>query len=324
MNCIPDAPEILRRLPWITANCLHIVLSFATILLSIKFVSKLRKSGLLNASTVMLMLLFTAFANVHAVVLIVIQVYGIINSAIHTDACSLSMKTSNCAIFNFTLLSCVVGMTICQNALWIDRLAATIRHKLHHQHAKCFGGSLCALVISLAVLVPLFILYDDPYDDVVLTCLFIPAGSSVEVNRLFNAFLILNLVAVTANIILYLVNRRRQKTLRFNVTKRYRSFENILISKWVGMVVSVQFIFLMTYSLAMFLIRTKSQNMHEVTKQVLRIWFYVVPFSTVALPLISILAFRIFRKHRAAAITRMTSMKADDNTYMKHLMKMWS
>ncbi|RCN51375.1 hypothetical protein ANCCAN_02528 [Ancylostoma caninum] len=90
------------------------------------------------------------------------------------------------------------------------------------------------------------------------------------------------------------------------------------------MVVSVQFAFMTIYSLAMFLLRTEGQHLPDITKQVLRIWFYLVPFSTASLPLISLLALRLCTKNRQASINRMTNQKTDHSAYMNHLRKMWS
>ncbi|KAK6729201.1 hypothetical protein RB195_006317 [Necator americanus] len=176
----------------------------------------------------------------------------------------------------------------------------------------------------MAFLVPFLILRHDPYNDLVLTCMMTPAGSATEINHLFYSFIVLNLLSVAANIFLHLINRRKEKRLRFNVTKRFQAFENALVTKWVGMVVWVQFVFMTAYSLAMFLIRSHGENLPEPTKLVLRIWFYLVPFSTVSLPLISLFALRLCTTTRIASITRMTSQKADHSTYMNHLMEMWS
>ncbi|KAL6729824.1 hypothetical protein Aduo_000843 [Ancylostoma duodenale] len=324
MNCIADAPEIVRQPPWIAAQCLQTTLSFATLLLSIKFVVTLKQSTLLNSSTVLLILLCTAFANLHALVLIGIQIHDMVTSALYTEPCDLSFKTSDCAIPTFVIMFCVAGMVLCQNALWIDRFVATRFSRFHHRNCKRFGFSLCTLVIALSLMVPFLIFHNDPYNDRVLTCVMTPAGSAAAVNLLFNAIVILNLAAITANIFIYLANQRMEKMLRFNLTQRFQAFENKLVSTWVGMIVSVQFAFMTTYSLAMFLIRTEGQHLPDITKQVLRIWFYLVPFSTASLPLISLFALRLCTKNRQASINRMTNQKADHSAYMNHLRKMWS
>lgn len=74
MACTAEAADVVKRPLWIAARCLHITLSSATLLLSVTFVTKLKNSSLLNDSVKILMLLFTAFADLHAVVLTSIQV----------------------------------------------------------------------------------------------------------------------------------------------------------------------------------------------------------------------------------------------------------
>ncbi|RCN51376.1 integral membrane protein, Sra family [Ancylostoma caninum] len=134
-----------------------------------------------------------------------------VSSALYTEPCDLSFKTSDCAIPTFVIMFCIAGMVICQNALWVDRFVATRFSRFHHRNCKRFGFSLCTLVITLSLMVPFVIFHNDPYNDRVLTCVMTPAGSATAVNLLFNAIVILNLAAITANIFIYLANQRMEK-----------------------------------------------------------------------------------------------------------------
>ncbi|KAK6050941.1 integral membrane protein [Cooperia oncophora] len=240
-----------------------------------------------------------------------------------TDACDLTRKTSDCMILTYLVLSCVVGMVFCQNILWIDRSLPRYP-ALHNRFCRVFAIILSSITTIIAFVLPFLLLRNDPYNDVVLTCMILPSGSAPQINRLFYSFVGLGLLALAALVSLYLINQRREKMWRYCVRNSFQAVENQLITKWVGVLVSVQFVFLTAYSLAVYLIRTRGQALPKITREVLRMWFYLVPFSTVSLPLISLLALRHFAKERHASINRLTHMKNDHSTHMEQLMRMWS
>ncbi|KAJ1372530.1 hypothetical protein KIN20_034706 [Parelaphostrongylus tenuis] len=321
MLCIADAAEIVKQPSWIAAQCFHILLSVATLILSVKFIFNLKKSTILNVSAVILLLLFTAFANLHAVMLLGIQIRELVNNALYTDTCHLTLKTSTCAIPNYVMMFCVMGMMLSQHILWLDRFFATFLAKFYRQWSKTLAVCLCLLTIATSILVPFILFHNDPYDDAVLTCLSTSAASDVKINRLFYSFIAMALLAITANVWLFVINRHKQKAFRFNVTHRFEAYENVLLTKWIGLVASVQFFFMTTYSLAIFLIRTRCRNSPNVTKQVIANWFYLVPLATLSLPLISLLVIHHSARKRMVSIRRMTSQRSD---HMVHLVKMWS
>ncbi|KAK6037957.1 integral membrane protein [Cooperia oncophora] len=211
MECIDEAADIVKSPLWIAAQCLHIVLSMLTLVLSIKFVLMLKKSTLFNSSTVYLLLLFTAFANLHAIVIIGMKVVELIRDTVMTDACDLTRKTSDCMILTYLVLSCVVGMVFCQNILWIDRLVATAFPALHNRFCRVFAIILSSITTIIAFVLPFLLLRNDPYNDVVLTCMILPSGSAPQINRLFYSFVGLGLLALAALVSLYLINQRREK-----------------------------------------------------------------------------------------------------------------
>ncbi|KAL6730707.1 hypothetical protein Aduo_001658 [Ancylostoma duodenale] len=324
MECIPNIAEIVKQPPWLSAMCLQSTLSALTVFVSVLFVLRLKGTTMFNFSTILLLSLATLFANIHALVLLGVQSHHFVLSALYTEPCDLSLKSSDCAIPNYLILCCILGMVVCQNALWMDRLAATIFPDVYPKSSKQVGFVFGILVILVSFLVPFLLLRKDPYDDYVLTCVITPKGSAAHVNDLFYSLICLNFVAVFANISLFLINKHKEKVLRFRVSDRYQAYENITVTKWVGIIALTQFFVMTTYSSAMYVIRTTGGNLPDVQKQNLRIWFYLVPLSTFTLPLISLLALRSISHQRHTSITRLTHEKVDQSAYMSGLEQMWN
>ncbi|KAK6729197.1 hypothetical protein RB195_006314 [Necator americanus] len=236
MNCIANAAEVVRYPPWLSAMCLQSGLSAATVVVSIFFALRLKEKTMFSFSTIFLLTLATFFANLHAIVLLGIQLHHFVLSAIYTSACDLSLTTHACYVPNYLILCCILGMVVCQNALWMDRLAATFLPKVYSKHSKQFVIVLGILVIFISFLVPFLLLRKDPYDDRVLTCVITPRGSAANVNGLFTSLICLNFIAVFVNICLFVINKQREKMLRFNVSDRYQAYENITATKWIGLI----------------------------------------------------------------------------------------
>ncbi|VDM63524.1 unnamed protein product [Angiostrongylus costaricensis] len=148
-----------------------------------------------------------------------------------------------------------------------------------HAFANLHAVVMIAIQVVASFLASFVLFYSDLYDDPVLTCLRRPAASTMKFNRLLYSFTAVGLLAVTANICLFIINRRKQDTLRFNVTHRFEAYENVLLTKWIGLVAIAQFVFMTTDSLAIFLIRTRSRNLPDVTREVLINWFYTLSTS---------------------------------------------
>ncbi|PIO57843.1 hypothetical protein TELCIR_20737, partial [Teladorsagia circumcincta] len=128
-----------------------------------------------------------------------VQMHHFALSASFVKACDLSLMTSNCAVPNYLILSCIVGMVLSQTVLWMDRLAATLTPFLYVKYVRLFGTTVSVTTVVVAFLIPFLLLRDDPYNDSVLTCIMTPKGSAAQINSLFYSFCCLNAVAVFIN-----------------------------------------------------------------------------------------------------------------------------
>ncbi|PIO76781.1 hypothetical protein TELCIR_01124 [Teladorsagia circumcincta] len=232
-------------------------------------------------------------------------------SASFVKPCDLSLMTSNCAVPNYLILCCVVGMVLSQTVLWMDRLAATLTPLLYVKY------------VVVAFLIPFLLLREDPYNDFVLTCIMTPIGSAAQINSLFYSFCCLNAVAVFINVCLFFTNKQQEKMMRFNVSGRYQAFENITVTKLVGMAAFSQLLVMTTYSAAMYVIRTRGDGLPDVLKQNMRIWFYLVPMATFIVPFVLLCGLRFVSQHRHTTIVRLTKEKCDQTAYMTRLTQMW-
>ncbi|KAK6014014.1 hypothetical protein OSTOST_20636, partial [Ostertagia ostertagi] len=111
--------------------------------------------------------------------------------------------------------------------------------------------------------------------------------------------------------------------MRFNVSGRYQAFENITVTKLVGMAAFSQLLVMTTYSAAMYVIRTRGGGLPDVLKQNIRIWFYLVPMATFIVPLVLLCGLRVVSQQRHTNIVRLTKEKCDQSAYMTRLTQMW-
>ncbi|PAV86174.1 hypothetical protein WR25_01113 isoform B [Diploscapter pachys] len=262
------------------------------------------------------------YANVHGILLIASQPLHVIRSFLVKNGCDAGYAAKNCSLVLIPVFVCLVGLVATQQALWIERSLASIFLTKYETWGRMPGIILASITALISIFIPYYIFHDDTFEDTVNNCLGITHHSAEEINNLLYSFIFLNLLAVLSNCILFLCNKARERKLRFLIKERFQLFENFTTTKWVGVIVLVQFCFMTGYSTLLYLLRTKGDRSDMVKLTVMFASSYTVPYFTFLLPLLLMFSLKSVGQNRAKAINALTNEKSTD--HMRVLQSTWN
>ncbi|KAK5973193.1 hypothetical protein GCK32_017582 [Trichostrongylus colubriformis] len=162
-----------------------------------------------------------------------------------------------------------------------------------------------------------------------ISCLNTPVTRTKQINVLFTFAIICHIIAIFAIITVFLSHRHRSSTSH-TLTSRFQFSENIMSSRLLITLSTLQLVIFLTYALAMMYLRI-SFNPAKVSLPVFKanvMSAYLVPFYTFLLPVIAMFSLERVERTRRSNIQSMVQIKSSGNegwaNYSAQLQQQWS
>ncbi|PAV83237.1 hypothetical protein WR25_15580 [Diploscapter pachys] len=215
------------------------------------------------------------YANLHSLMLVLSQPNHILRSYVFDFKCEPEYSTKLCLFILIPVVTSGIGLGSTQQALWVERLLASIFLTKYENWGGKPGIILAIVTATISTVATLVMYLDLSRDEKVANCLQIPDNKNAIFTNFAYLFICFNLFAVLSNGILCLWNKYREKKSRFIISRRYQNFENFTTTKWIGIISFIQSAFLIVYSTLAYLLKTRESQFDKVTTMILWASSYV-------------------------------------------------
>ncbi|CAD6197230.1 unnamed protein product [Caenorhabditis auriculariae] len=321
----PELVEALISTSQRANHVLNFVLTFATVFLTIIAIKVLVYHSIFHNTTRILLFTGLFYANLHEICKSFGRGKTLNRSLTYGNyPCRILISSYDCRYETHVIVGSIAGMVLTECALTLDRVIATFMPNFHSAFVNAAGVVLTVVVGILSVLIPVTVLWNEPYVGDVPQCTQPPVSSFERINFLLQLYTFINVFNLIVNAAIIFVNRRQELSTRYVLAGRYRSYETLITSQAICCICISQFLALGFYSGSVLYLRLIKKEIGLSLFNRFVVWLYVVPYASVSLPLLIVLSVSMVGRHRRSVIKAITHKKETQEQHMRSLKKMWN
>uniref|UniRef100_A0A7I4YQX7 G_PROTEIN_RECEP_F1_2 domain-containing protein n=1 Tax=Haemonchus contortus TaxID=6289 RepID=A0A7I4YQX7_HAECO len=327
--CVKNGIEVVTFPYYRIMQCIHIILCISSVILLLWVLTKCRSKLTFHYNIrVLFMSLFFA-SLLHASLMAMFNTYQLVLSFTYTSPCDVILPRLFYMCIHLPYNFSILWIEGAQLVMILERMIAIFYVGRYERCTKKLGHSLLFLSFFFPLTELIWAYADETFEAPQISCLNTPVSRTKQINILFIFSIVCHILAVTCFVVVFLCHRQRSR-MAHTLTGRFQFSENMISSRLLITLSSIQLVIFLTYSVAIMYLRISFDPVKgSAPMQKSNIMSaYLVPFYTILLPLITMFFLARVKQTRRSDIQSMVQVKSTGQegwaNYATQLQQQWS